>query len=100
MDTAADPVLGAGVFRSAGEPPVEVFEQGFTYAGDRPLKVRYDDIVGLDLLDLRGLMKATRVPDEPVEFGVTTAEGSHRLRVHLFLYTTLSAFLNTLHRES
>ena len=95
-EQSEDPVLGTAVFSWSGEPTVQVFEDGFIYSGKPALKLRYDELVGLDLLDLRSLMKAQKAPKESVEFAVTTSEGRHALLVPLFLYTTLSGLLNAM----
>jgi hypothetical protein len=63
------------------------------------LKVRYEDITGVDLLNLPALLKAQKAPEQPVQFTVRTVTGSHALRVHLYLYSSLSGTLNALAHE-
>lgn len=88
--------MGRAVFTWHGQPSVQIFENGFTYGEGSVLKINYEDLVGLDLLDLRSLMMAQRMPSQEVEFSVRTRNGNYLLRVPLLLYTTLSGVLNTI----
>jgi hypothetical protein len=100
MGSVENSDLGGAVFAWHGQPSVQVFENGFTYGEGPVLKIRYEDLVGLDLLDLRSLMMAQRVPSQEVEFSVSTRSGNYLLRVPLLLYTTLSGVLNAIVGEN
>jgi hypothetical protein len=100
MDQLEDPSLGHGIFLWSGNPTVQIFENGFRYDGKLELKVRYDEIIGVDLLDLHSLMAAQRAPEQSVELAVLTARGRFVLRVPLLLYTSLSGMLSHVLRTS
>jgi hypothetical protein len=99
MEQVEDSNLGDGIFIWSGKPTVQVFENGFTYDGKSFLKLRYEEMTEVDLLDLRSLMRAHKIPDQFVEFAVLTAEVRHVLHIPLFLYTTLSGVLNDILKE-
>jgi hypothetical protein len=100
IDASNDRELGNGVFAWTKDPEVRLFENGLTYGGSAGLKLRYEDITGVDLLTLPGLLRAQKAPDKPVELTVKTLTGRHSIQVHLYLYSPLSSTLNTLAEEA
>jgi hypothetical protein len=96
MDVLKDGEFGQGIFAFDNGTAVRIFEDGLTYGKDPVRKIRYNQIVGLELLDLRALMHAQKAPDRHVQMTVNTAAGQHILDLPLFHYTALAGILNAI----
>ena len=88
-----DSDLGHGIFSWHGEPPLQVYEFGLVYGGDRGWRVRFDQVIDLKYLDLRELMLANKNPELPVDVSIVTATSTLDLRIHLYHYTNLASVL-------